>query len=154
VYVNLFVPSRVTWKRGGHGAPVSLVQETNFPDGDSTTVLVQTVRPTHFDLGLRIPGWLRESPEIRVNGVRQTLVAQPGTFATLSRTWQPGDRVEMQLPQGFSDEAIDVSHPKTVARLKGPVLYARLETAVQPSFVPFYKIRNETYTLYHRQEQT
>ena len=154
VYVNLFVPSRVTWQRGGHGAPVSLVQETNFPDGDSTTVLVQTARPTHFDLGLRIPGWLRESPEIRVNGVKQTLVAQPGTFATLSRTWQPGDRVEMQLPQGFSDESIDVSHPKTVARLKGPVLYARLETAVQSSFVPFYKIRNETYTLYHRQEQT
>ena len=154
IYVNLFVPSRVTWKRGGHGTPVTLVQETNFPDGDSTTVLVQADRATHFELGLRIPGWLQESPGIRINGVKQTLATQPGTFITLSRTWQPGDRVEMQLPQGFHTEAVDESHPKTVARLRGPVLYARLETAVQPSFVPFYKIRNETYTLYHRQELT
>ena len=140
VYVNLFVPSQVTWKRGG----VSLVQETNFPDGDFTTLTVRASRPTQFDLGLRIPGWLRDAPEIRVNGAKQALQAQPGTFAILSRTWQSGDRVEMQLPQSFRDEAIDALHPKTVARLRGPVLYARLETPVQPYFVPFYKIQNET----------
>ena len=148
VYVNLFVPSRVTWKRGR----ISLVQETNFPDGDSTTLTVQAGRPAQFDLGLRIPGWLREAPEIRVNGIKQSLQAQPGTFAILSRTWQSGDRVDMQLPQAFRAEAIDELHPKTVARLRGPVLYARLETAAQPSFVPFYKIQNETYTLYHDRE--
>lgn len=154
LYVNLFVPSRVTWRRGGHGTPVGLVQETSFPDGDSTTLTVQASRPTRFDLGLRIPGWLREPPDIRVNGVRQTLEAHPGTFLVLSRTWQSGDRVDLQLPQQFRDEAIDELHPNTVARLRGPVLYARLETAAQPSFVPFYKIQNETYTLYHGREPT
>jgi DUF1680 family protein len=152
LYVNLFVPSRVTWRRSGHGAPVGLVQETRFPDGDSTTLTVQTRRPTRFDLGLRIPGWLREPPDIRVNGVRLTLEANPGTFVILSRTWQTGDRVDMQLPQQFRDEVIDELHPNTVARLRGPVMYARLETAVQPSFVPFYKIQNETYSLYHARD--
>ena len=154
LYVNLFVPSRVTWRRGGQGAPVGVVQKTSFPDGDSTTVTVQTSRPTRFDLGLRIPGWLREPPDIRVNGVRQTPEANPGAFLVLSRTWQSGDRVDLQLPQQFRDEAIDELHPNTVARLRGPVLYARLETAAQPSFVPFYKIQNETYTLYHGREPT
>ena len=133
VYVNLFVPSQVNWKRGG----ISLVQETNFPDGDSTTLTVRASRPVQFDLGLRIPGWLREAPEVRVNGVKHSLQAQPGTFAILSRTWQSGDRVDLQLLQSFRDEAIDELHPKTVARLRGPVLYAQLETAAQPSFVPF-----------------
>ena len=148
VYVNLFVPSQVNWKRGG----ISLVQETNFPDGDSTTLTVRASRPVQFDLGLRIPGWLREAPEVRVNGVKQSLQAQPGTFAILSRTWQSGDRVDLQLLQSFRDEAIDELHPKAVARLRGPVLYAQLETAAQPFFVPFYKIQNETYTLYHDRE--
>jgi hypothetical protein len=59
----------------------------------------------------------------------------------------------MQLPQRFHAEAIDELHTQTVAKLRGPVLYARLETT-QPSFVPFYKIQNETYTLYHQQEPT
>ena len=146
LYVNLFVPSRVTSRHG------TLVQETSFPDGDSTTLTVTTSRPTRFDLGLRVPGWLREPPDIRINGVKQTLEANPGTFVILSRTWYSGDRVEMQLPQAFRDEAIDELHPKTVARLRGPVMYARLETAPQPAFVPFYKIQNETYTLYHTRE--
>ena len=153
VYVNLFVPSQVVWNRGGHG--VKLAQETTFPDGDLTTVHVETATPAHFTLGLRIPGWLQDSPEIRVNGVKQALTAQTGTFATLTRTWKNGDRIEMQLPQRVHDEAIDDLHRDTVARLRGPVLYARLDNAVQPqdAFVPFYKVRNETYSLYHRQER-
>jgi DUF1680 family protein len=151
VYVNLFVPSQVVWKRGRHGAPVKLAQATTFPDGELTTVHVETTTPAHFTLGLRVPGWLQDSPEIRVNGVKQGLSAQPGTFATLTRTWKNGDRIEMQLPQRFHDEAIDELHRETVARLRGPVLYARLDSPAQSqdAFVPFYRIQNETYTLYH-----
>jgi uncharacterized protein len=179
VYVNLFVPSEVTWAR--NGSPVKLVQETTYPAGDFTTVSVQTAVPDTFSLGLRVPGWLRDSPEIRVNGVKQRISAQPGTFATLNRMWKNGDRVEMHLPQSFRTEAIDELHPKTVALLRGPVLYAGLDstaTAAQPPllipgslvaaggtqemyvqnaneqrsvFVPFYRVQNESYNLYLQQ---
>jgi uncharacterized protein len=126
VYVNLFVPSEVTWTY--RGSSVKLVQETSYPAGDVTAIAVQTAAPTPFSLGMRIPGWLGASPEIRVNGVRQHVAAQPGTFTLLTRTWKNGDRVEMHVPQSFRTEAIDESHPKTVALLRGPVLYAGLDS--------------------------
>jgi DUF1680 family protein len=128
--VNLFVPSEVTWTRGG--SSVKLVQETSYPEGDVTAISVQTAAPATFSLGLRVPGWLDGSgsaaPEIRVNGVKQRIVGRPGTFELLTRTWKNGDRVEMHLPQGFRTEAIDESHPNTVALLRGPVLYAGLDS--------------------------
>jgi DUF1680 family protein len=139
VYVNLFVPSEVTWTRGG--SFVKLVQETSYPAGDFTAISVQTAAPATFSLGLRVPGWLGDSAaEIRVNGVKQHVATQPGTFALLTRTWKNGDRVEMHLPQGFRTEAIDESHPKTVALLRGPVLYAALDSTaaavVPPPLTP------------------
>jgi DUF1680 family protein len=147
VYVNLFVPSEVTWAR--KGSTVQLVQETTYPAGDFTALSVQTAAPTLFSLGLRVPGWLGDSAEIRVNGVKQHAAALPGTFAILTRTWHNGDRVEMHLPQSFRTESIDESHPKTVARLRGPVLYAELNSTGE--FVPFYRVQNESYNIYQQQ---
>jgi hypothetical protein len=109
---------------------VKLVQETSYPAGDVTALSVQTAAPAAFSLGLRVPGWLGDSAaaEIRVNGVKQHVALQPGTFALLTRTWKNGDRVEMHLPQSFRTEAVDESHAKTVALLRGPVLYAGLDS--------------------------
>ena len=73
--------------------------------------------------------------------------ARPGTFALLTRTWKNGDRMEMHLPQSFRNEAIDELHPDTVARLRGPVLYAQLDGG---AFVPFHTIHDETYNLYQQ----
>jgi DUF1680 family protein len=92
---------------------------------------------------------LSNSAEIRVNGVKQRGAAAPGTFAVLTRTWQNGDRVEMHLPQSLRTEAIDESHPKTVARLRGAVLYAELNST--GAFVPFYRVQNESYSIYQQQ---
>jgi uncharacterized protein len=147
VYVNLFVPSEVTWAR--NGSTVKLVQETTFPAGDFTVLSVQTAAPATFSLGMRVPGWLGDSAEIRVNGVKQHAAALPGTFAILTRTWHNGDRVEMHLPQSFRTESIDESHPKTVARLRGPVLYAELNSTGESK--PFYRVQNESYNLYQQQ---
>lgn len=147
VYVNLFVPSEVTWAR--NGSAVKLVQETTYPAGDFTTLSVQTAAPATFSLGIRVPDWLGDSAEIRINGVKQHAAALPGTFALFTRTWRNGDRVEMHLPQSFRTESIDESHPKTVARLRGPVLYAELNSTGE--FVPFYRVQNESYNLYRQQ---
>ena len=143
LYVNLFVPSEVTWQG------IRLEQATTFPEGEHTTMTVQTgATPKTFTLAVRVPGWLPDTPEIRINGTRQTaLAARPGTFALLARTWKNGDRVEMHFPQSFRDEAIDELHPDTAARLRGPVLYAQLDGG---AFVPFHTIRDETYNLYQQ----
>jgi DUF1680 family protein len=142
LYVNLFVPSEVAWQG------IRLEQATTFPSEDLTTISVQTRKPKTFTLALRVPGWLPDTPEIHINGTRHAApAARPGTFALLTRTWKNGDRVEMHLPQRFREEAIDELHPDTVARLRGPVLYAQLDGGV---LVPFHAIRDETYNLYQR----
>ncbi len=75
VYVNLFVPSEVTW------TPRRRVREASFrrrviPRARSLAISVQTAGPATFSLGLRVPGWLAAphlgaAAEIRVNGVKQ-----------------------------------------------------------------------------------
>jgi hypothetical protein len=88
---------------------------------------VNTDAPTAFAVMIRIPGWLRQEPEIRVNGRRVTATAAPGTFAALRRTWKRGDRIELRLPQAFRTEPIDGSHPGTVALMRGPLMYCALD---------------------------
>jgi hypothetical protein len=125
IYVNLFTPSRVKWSLAGRR--VSLTQETDYPAGERAVLAVDTDAPTAFAVMIRIPGWLRQEPEIRLNGRRVTAAAVPGTFAALRRTWKRGDRIELRLPQAFRAEAIDGSHPSTVAMMRGPLMYCALD---------------------------
>jgi hypothetical protein len=125
IYVNLFTPSRV---RGSvAGRRVSLTQETDYPAGEQIELAVDTDAPAAFAVMIRIPGWLQQEPEIRVNGRRAGATAVPGTFAALRRTWKRGDRIELRLPQVFRTEPIDGSHPGTVALMRGPLMYCALD---------------------------
>lgn len=176
LYVNVFAPSRVRWNTGRQ--TVTVTQQTDYPTGETVSLAIGTATPEPFALMIRIPGWLRADAQIRVNGQRVSVAAEPGTFAALSRTWHDGDRVELHLPQSFRTEAIDRSHPNTVALLRGPIVYTSLnfagpETAVprldvaglKPVtaasdmyrqmdggqsilFEPLYKVQNETYNVY------
>ena len=127
LYVNLFTPSRV--KGSVAGRRVSLTQETDYPAGDQVALGVDTDVPTALTVMIRIPGWLRQEPEIRVNGRRAAVPAAPGTFAALRRTWRAGDRIELRLPQAFRTEPIDRSHADTVALMRGPLMYCALDFA-------------------------
>ena len=124
IYVNLFTPSSLRWSVGGRR--ISLTQETDYPAGEQVALAVDTDAPTAFAVMIRIPGWLQQDPEIRVNGRRVTSTAVPGTFAALRRTWKRGDRIELRLPQAFRAEPIDASHPATVALMRGPLMYCAL----------------------------
>ncbi len=125
IYVNLFTPSRVRWSVAGRR--VMLAQETEYPAGERVELTVSTDAPTAFAVMIRIPGWLRQEPEIHLNGRRLTATAAPGTFAALRRTWKRGDRIELRLPQAFRTEPIDGSHPGTVALMRGPLMYCALD---------------------------
>ncbi|MGZ5261309.1 MAG: beta-L-arabinofuranosidase domain-containing protein, partial [Burkholderiales bacterium] len=55
VYVNLFVPSRVTWKRGSDR--VQLTQQTDYPHRPATQIAVDPDKATSFAVFVRIPQW-------------------------------------------------------------------------------------------------
>jgi uncharacterized protein len=125
IYVNLFTPSRMKWSVAGRR--VGLAQETDYPAGEQVTLHVDADAPTAFAIMIRIPGWLRQEPEIHVNGRRTSLAAVPGTFAELRRTWEGGDRIELRLPQALRTEPIDGSHVSIVALMRGPLVYSALD---------------------------
>jgi DUF1680 family protein len=173
VAVNLYAPSRARFDH--NGSRVTIEQETEYPLQQSATLRVLCDEPATFTMRLRIPGWLEEKPRITVNGILAKAETRRG-FALVNRRWQSGDRVSVELPLGFRTEPIDDSHPTTVANLRGPLLYVKMNPAEADAllprfdslrevsesagiyaekaegrsgvFVPFYFVRNERYTTY------
>jgi DUF1680 family protein len=119
VYVNLYVPSGVSWRQGN--ARVSLLQNTSYPYTPETSLEVRTDRPESFDIHLRIPSWAGPGSALMVNGRRTAVELTPGTWATLHQNWKSGDRVELSLDMPLQLEAVDPQHPRTVALMQGPL---------------------------------
>jgi hypothetical protein len=87
---------------------------------------IETENPAEFTVALRIPGWLKQNAQVKINGAPWKTTAIPGTFSRISRQWHNHDSIELQLPQDFRTEAIDDRHPNTVALMRGPVQYIAL----------------------------
>jgi DUF1680 family protein len=115
LWVNLYIPSTLRWAEPGF----TVTQETHFPRADQTRLTIDgTGRLT---LRLRVPGWARRGFVVLVNGVRQDVDATPGTYVSIRRTWQPGDRVDVSMPFSIRIErAID--RPDTQSIFWGPIL--------------------------------
>ena len=67
-----------------------------------------------------MPAWTHDV-SVKVNGVPAQVVCQPGTWATLQREWNSGDRVEIRIPLALHMQAVDKQHPERVAVVRGPV---------------------------------
>lgn len=119
LYVNLYLPSEVTWNRSG--GDVRLVQDTQYPEGDTSTLTFDMKQSMSFPLKFRVPGWSRDMA-LQVNGAPANAACKPGTWATIDRTWSPGDRVEIRIPLRFRMQPIDKQHPNRVAIVRGPVV--------------------------------
>jgi hypothetical protein len=131
VYINLFTPSTLQWKDGG--ATYGLKQQTNYPFDNKIQIQMSGSEPKDYALYLRIPGWARSNPVLSVNGRRVSDPVEPGTFASIRRTWKDGDRVELELPMPLRLEPVDANHQNMVALLQGPlVLFAVADS--QPTF--------------------
>jgi hypothetical protein len=125
VYVNLYVPSRVTWRQGN--ARVTMTQSTSYPNTGETALQLKMDRAESFSIALRIPAWAGKDTSIHVNGKAANLALQPGTWAQLDRTWKDGDRIELFLDMPLRLVPIDPQHPDVVTLLHGPVALFAIE---------------------------
>ncbi len=119
LWVNLYTASTLTWADRGF----TITQRTDFPREQGTTLTVDGSGP--LDIALRVPGWVAGTPHgfaVSVNGRRAAgPPARPGSYLTLSRTWSPGDTIEIAMPFGIRIErAID--RPDTQSVFFGPLL--------------------------------
>lgn len=97
LWVNLFIASELNWQSKG----VTVRQDTTFPDTPATTLTIRVDRPNKFDLRLRVPGWARQGVTVTINGRRQAVSAQPGSFLSIRRRWKETTTVEVAMPMSL-----------------------------------------------------
>jgi DUF1680 family protein len=119
VYVNLFLPSRLTWTQGS--TRCSLTLKTDYPNAGRIQFDLAMARPENFTIYVRVPGWAGPKTSLEVNGKRIANELTPGKFVALSRMWKDGDRVEFEIEMPLRLEAVDDANPNTVALMRGPL---------------------------------
>jgi DUF1680 family protein len=121
VYVNLYVPSELRWRQGG--AASTLTQTTEYPASSQTAIALTMDRPQNFAVLLRIPQWAGPRTRIAVNGRTADAAVEPGTFASVRRTWRSGDRIELELDMPLRLEPIPYQQEggQRMALMYGPV---------------------------------
>jgi DUF1680 family protein len=178
IYINLFLPSRVTWLQGN--TQCTLMQTTRCPTENTSQFEFKLARPETFTVYVRIPEWIGEKTILSVNARRVQEAVIPGKFLALQRTWKDGDRLELELHMPLRLEAIDDQNSNVVALMRGPLaLFAvgeipphitrsqMLKAAPAPQSAedwvvqtdtgsltlrPFSAIMSESYRLYQRVE--
>ncbi len=90
-----YVPSEVT-TTVAKGVEAKVVCDTDYPFSEMIKLNVTPVKSVAFPLHLRIPGWCQR-PTVAINGQPYGDV-KSGEFLIVSRTWNPGDVVELTFP--------------------------------------------------------
>jgi len=75
---------------------VHLIENTDYPFRGAVHMIIHPASPLAFPMFLRIPGWAKGTT-IQVNGQPQPIPI-PGTFARIERTWNRGDRLDIEFP--------------------------------------------------------
>lgn len=147
IYVNLFIPSEVTWKEKG----LVLRQETAFPSEEVTRLTIHAEKPVEATVYLRYPSWSRDMA-VRVNGKEVSVRQKPGEYVALTRQWKEGDCIEATYPMQVRIETTP-DNPGKGALLYGPlVLAGERGTEGMQSPAPFSNptLYNDYYTYdYH-----
>jgi DUF1680 family protein len=131
LYVNLYVPSEVTWKRGD--GEVKVLQDTRYPETETSTLALQMDRSLKFPLRMRIPEWA-QGASVKVNGAPYPTACHPGTWATVDRDWNSGDKVEITIPLRMRWQVVDAQHPHRAAVVRGPVVLVQDGTIHEPIY--------------------
>lgn len=145
LYVNLYIGGRATidLPQGS----VTLTQTTDYPWDGRIVIDIAPDAPQTFALHLRIPGWVRNqvvpsdlyryaddldpAADIRMtlNGdaVATDIITDTNKgYVVIERTWQPGDRLELDLPMPVRRVAGHPSVTTNQDRLaieRGPIVY-------------------------------
>ncbi len=127
LYVNLYVPSTVTWPERN----VLIKQRSNFPYGHRTRLTLSG--SGDFAIKLRVPHWATRGFSVRINGRDLTHQARPGTYLALNRSWQDKDTVELDMPFPFYLRAL-MDQPNIASLFYGPILLAAEESVARSTW--------------------
>jgi DUF1680 family protein len=106
------------------GIPVAVSEETAYPFDESIRFKIsfpdKKRKNAFFPFHLRIPGWCT-SPVVRLNGEVVDVDAHTGEITHISREWQEGDVLTLELPMQVS---VDTWYDGAAVVERGPLVYA------------------------------
>ena len=124
LYVNLYVPSTLKWVE----KKVSIEQSTAFPNEDHTRLTIKG--KGKFDINLRVPHWAIKGIIVTINGKKEDIEANAGSYITLSRKWKNNDVIELRIPFQFHLDPI-MDQQNIASLFYGPILLAAQENEPQ-----------------------
>ena len=119
IYVNLFIPSELTWKEKG----IKLKQQTGYPEEATTHLTVQEIKDGNVPLYIRYPSWATSGATIKINGRNVKISQKPGSYIVLNKTWKTGDKIDITYPMSLRLVATN-DNPNMAAVVYGPIVLA------------------------------
>lgn len=94
LYVNLFIPSVLTWKAKN----IRIEQQNNFAKQEAADIIVDAKKSALFTLHIRKPEWVKDNDlKVSVNGQSTPVTIKDG-YLSITRNWAKGDKVHLELP--------------------------------------------------------
>lgn len=171
LYVNLYIPSQLDWNEQG----LSLMQKRD--QGGLETVRFYIEGGNETTLLFRIPGWVSEPVQVKINGEPLRELEYEHGYAKLRKVWEK-DEIELTLPCSLRLESAPDDHnlkslaygPYVLAALSEERDYISwayseqqlLEQIIQQKdnpltfvldelkLVPLYQIQDERYHVYFK----
>jgi DUF1680 family protein len=124
LWVNLYGGNKLSTKLKD-GSPIELTQVTAYPWNGNINITLNKTPGNEFSLFLRIPGWC-DNAILMVNGKPAGNKLQPCTYTQITRKWQAGDRIELNLPMPVKFIGANPLVEETrnqIAVKRGPIVY-------------------------------
>lgn len=119
LYVNLFIPSELTWTEKG----LRLMLASNLPTDANVSLTVQAGKGVSVPIRIRKPGWIKGTMTIQVNGKTESNFREEEGYVVVTRKWKTGDKIDVSLPTDLRSVAMP-DNPARQAFFFGPVLLA------------------------------
>ncbi|MCD6546140.1 MAG: glycoside hydrolase family 127 protein [Thermotogae bacterium] len=122
IWVNFYEPSESIVD---FGRKIKIVQKTEYPWSGKVEMDIHTEQSEEFSLFLRIPEWVKEDFEMRVNREKVDMKFNKG-YLEIRRIWGKKDTLEIEFPMKVR---LIKSHPMVkenigkVAFKRGPIVY-------------------------------
>lgn len=146
LYLNFYGPGTIRLPLPT-GETLKLTQETDYPVQGKVAIQLGLEKSTHFTLHLRVPAWSQQT-QVSVNGTLvESVVA--GSYLALTRTWQEGDRVDVELDMDLHFWFGEQESAGKASLYRGPLLlaYDQRYNSMDPAEIPILDVRDLEYEL-------
>lgn len=118
-YENGQASEKITAKDGSQ-LTLNIKTVTQFPLDSTVVISVDPSKAASFTLNFRVPQWSSDFKLAIGHGVFSTT----GKLLSISRTWKPGDKVEISFKMPVQIIPGGLSYPNAIAIKRGPQVFA------------------------------